>query len=532
MTAAAAEYRHVPIGDLAPSPHNKRKRFRGIEDLAQSLLADGVLEPLLIRPASTGPGYEVLAGERRLRAAQHAQLLTVPCLIRDVDDETAFRITVVENLQRDALDPMEEAAGIRAMMDRGLNGNQIAEQIGRSAAWVSRRARLLDLEPCWLDAAEKVEGCDLWSVEHWELVARMSPQVQREFHQRFARGYRAMAMSVAELRERLGEFTRLVHQAPWKAEDASFPGLPACSACPQRSDCQPDLFADLHTKGDPAKDARCLDTACWEQKRLEHVRRKVDLAQAKSERVVVASDLKNQGLTVDGVMGVSSWKLVKVKKGEEPDAVFVDELGRTKQVKFRWPEENPFRKQKSAAPTNNTALAREQYKKRLAKVQSKRARFIQGRIANARAEWDLGEDGLFRLAAYHALTQRCAWGREGAPDTMMLDQLGKLGKAELVPLLEWAFLCEWLLHGMMNQEALGDAPARLEFFAEQLGLDYAVLESEAKAEFADPKTPKVLEAKAKAKPKPKAKRKAKAKKAKGSTTEGTEGTEKAEGDVL
>ena len=119
-----------------------------LEDLAASIRVHGVLQPIVVRPLDTEPGYfEILAGERRWRAAQLAQLQEVPVIIReDVPDAAAIAVALIENIQRENLNPLEEARAIRRLIDEfGLTHQGAAEQIGRSRAAVSNLLRLLDL---------------------------------------------------------------------------------------------------------------------------------------------------------------------------------------------------------------------------------------------------------------------------------------------------------------------------------------------------------------------------------------------------
>lgn len=146
------EFRNIAVERLSASPMNRRRVFRGIEELGQSLLVDGLLEPLLARPS--GDGFEVVAGERRLRAARLVGLLELPCLVREMDDDTAFRIMVVENLQRDSLDPMEEASGIAAMQERACGTIRL-----RSRSGVRRRG-CRGVRSCWTWSRA---GISLWS---------------------------------------------------------------------------------------------------------------------------------------------------------------------------------------------------------------------------------------------------------------------------------------------------------------------------------------------------------------------------------
>ena len=139
----------VPIEFLAASPLQPRRRFAEPElaSLAESLNTYGVLQPLLVRPApGPTPGYEIIAGERRWRAAQLAGLGEVPAVVREIPDEAAIAMALIENIQRENLNPLEEARALdRLIREFGLTHAEAAEAVGRSRASVSNLLRLQDL---------------------------------------------------------------------------------------------------------------------------------------------------------------------------------------------------------------------------------------------------------------------------------------------------------------------------------------------------------------------------------------------------
>ena len=119
-----------------------------LADLAASIRAQGIVQPIVVRPLGTPGRYEIIAGERRWRAAQLAGLQQVPVLVRDVDDHTAMSIALIENIQRAQLNPIEEANGIaRLIGEFDMTHQLVAEAIGRSRAAVTNLLRLLELEP-------------------------------------------------------------------------------------------------------------------------------------------------------------------------------------------------------------------------------------------------------------------------------------------------------------------------------------------------------------------------------------------------
>ena len=146
--------RELPIEYLSPNKHQPRQVFQpeAIEDLAASITAQGMLQPILVRPV--GPdAYEIVAGERRWRAAQKAKLHNVPVIIRELTDEQSAEIAVIENVQRVDLNPVEEARGYKRLMDEfGRTQEKIAIRVGKSRSHVANMLRLLSLPEKLLNA--------------------------------------------------------------------------------------------------------------------------------------------------------------------------------------------------------------------------------------------------------------------------------------------------------------------------------------------------------------------------------------------
>ena len=143
----------LPARAIRPNPAQPRKIFRedALCELADSIRQHGILQPLSVR--RTGSGYELIAGERRLRAAQLAELNEIPCIVMDMDDREASLAAMVENLQRQDLDFVEEARGIcRLMRDWSMSQDQAARMLGRSQSAIANKLRLLRHSDAVLDA--------------------------------------------------------------------------------------------------------------------------------------------------------------------------------------------------------------------------------------------------------------------------------------------------------------------------------------------------------------------------------------------
>jgi ParB family transcriptional regulator, chromosome partitioning protein len=164
-TAAAAAPAAIPGGQFTlqvdidlidPSPYQPRTRFReeSLEELARSIRSSGIIQPLVLRP--TGNRYQLIAGERRWRAAQRAGMDRVPAVVRQVPDELALELTLVENIQREDLNPIEQARAFeRLMAEFDLRQEDVAERTGKDRATVANAVRLLKLEPQIQDLVEE-----------------------------------------------------------------------------------------------------------------------------------------------------------------------------------------------------------------------------------------------------------------------------------------------------------------------------------------------------------------------------------------
>jgi ParB family transcriptional regulator, chromosome partitioning protein len=146
---AADEQRELAVDVLQPGKHQPRRHFddEALAALADSIRAQGVVQPIVVRSAG-GDRYEIVAGERRWRAAKLAGLKNVPVVVRTLDERGAMAVALVENIQRADLNPLEEAEALHKLIEEcGLTHEKTAEAVGRSRAHVSNLLRLMDLEP-------------------------------------------------------------------------------------------------------------------------------------------------------------------------------------------------------------------------------------------------------------------------------------------------------------------------------------------------------------------------------------------------
>jgi len=147
---AHGEQRLISIDQLHPSGFNPRKDFAEAElaELADSIRSKGLLQPIIARPDPQRGGYEIVAGERRWRAAQRAALHTVPAIVRELSDLEAAEFALIENVQRTDLNPIEEATGYNELMEKfGYTQEQVSEVVGKGRSYLANMVRLLKLPP-------------------------------------------------------------------------------------------------------------------------------------------------------------------------------------------------------------------------------------------------------------------------------------------------------------------------------------------------------------------------------------------------
>jgi ParB family chromosome partitioning protein len=226
----------LAIGLLRPGRYQPRTRMDpdSIAELAESIKAQGMIQPILVRPADSGT-YEIIAGERRWRAAQLAGLAQVPVVVRDVPDSTALAMALIENIQREDLNPLEEAAGVQRLIGEfGMTHETAAQAIGRSRSAVTNLLRLLTLArpvqellssgaldmgharallsvsgPRQIELAQRVVALGLSVRETERLVSDAGPPAKR--HRRAPRKDRDVAALEDELSETLGATVSIRH---------------------------------------------------------------------------------------------------------------------------------------------------------------------------------------------------------------------------------------------------------------------------------------------------------------------------------
>jgi ParB family chromosome partitioning protein len=323
-TQTATEYRNLPLAVLTESATNPRRIFEdsALKELAESIRAQGVLSPLLVRPVSD-QSFEIVAGARRYRAAQIAEAATVPVRIVNLTDAEALEAQLIENLQRRDVHPLEEARGFEALLkleDPKYSLEQIAAKVGKAPAYVAQRIRLTEL----CEAAVSAFYAQEIGVGHALLLAKLQPAQQEQalancFREEWnGAGNKAkrILLPVRHLQHWIEHnVLLLLKQAPFNKRDAQLvPAAGSCLDCSKRTGHNKLLFADV-------REDACTDPACYTAKLEAHVQKQVA---AKPQLVRISTAYKAQP---DSDATVPRNKYVEIRD-DKPDTP----------EKAKWPE--------------------------------------------------------------------------------------------------------------------------------------------------------------------------------------------------
>ncbi len=261
-TAVDSGYKNLPLAMLEESSTNPRRTFEPTKlvELAESISVHGLIQPITVRPK--GDRFEVVAGARRFRAAQIAELAEVPTRILELSDEQTLEVQIIENSQRQDVHPYEEAAGYQRLLDLpGYDVTALASKCGKSQRHIYARLSLLQLIP---DVAEAFQQ-ERITASHSNLIARLTPEQQAEAFKNCFRkdwqdkeGHLLPAKHLAAWID--ANLYLALAEAPFPTDDPALnPEAGACLSCPRRTGFNTQLFADV--QGD-----NCLDAACYRSK--------------------------------------------------------------------------------------------------------------------------------------------------------------------------------------------------------------------------------------------------------------------------
>lgn len=278
LTAEQPRLASIHLFDIALSDSESQKKRRArfeeaaIAELASSIREHGVLQPIIVRPK--GGGYELVAGERRYRAAREAGLEEIPAVVRDLSDEKVLEVQLIENLQREDLHPMEEAEGYAQLMK--VHGHPIEDlhvRVGKSRSYVYGRIKLLSLTPKARDAF--YDGRINASTAL--LIARIPvPKLQDEALDHIVSSDFTSRRAADYVHQ---HFMLRLKEASFPTDDATLPGGP-CSTCPKRTGNQPELFGDVKSAD------VCTDPDCFASKTKAHGDRAIKEARSAGLEVI------------------------------------------------------------------------------------------------------------------------------------------------------------------------------------------------------------------------------------------------------
>jgi ParB family chromosome partitioning protein len=317
MTTAVqtqSEYRNLPLVSLTESATNPRRSFdeTTLNELAESIKTQGILAPLVVRPV--GQHFEIVAGARRYRAAQLAGLETAPVRIVELTDAQALETSIVENLQRRDVHPLDEANGFAALMrldEPKYSIEQIAAKVGKAPAFILARLKLVELVPAVVEAFSQ----DEIGLGHALLLAKLQPAQQEEalaacYQEQYTNGSKAkrVLLPVRHLQQWIEHNILLeLGIAPFSKEDAALvPKAGSCLDCPKRTGHNVLLFADI---GGSHPDS-CTDPTCFAAKLEAHVKQTVA---AKPKLVQISTAY---GQPKDGSAVIPRNKYVEIRQGK------------------------------------------------------------------------------------------------------------------------------------------------------------------------------------------------------------------------
>jgi ParB/RepB/Spo0J family partition protein len=269
--AHKAGLRMVPLASIVVTT-NTRKVFdeTALAELAESVRAHGILQPIVLRPHGTESGkYELVAGGRRYRAAQLAELVEVPATVRNLTDREFLEVQLLENLQRVDVRPADEAQAFSKLLASHLSPEEIAQRVGKPVKFVLQRAKLVALIPFWFELLESEKLALVAAHELARLPAHSQLAVKHEVEKHpsyYEKGY-----SKTDIRNIINDkVLRKLDKAPWDKADALLVrSAGPCTLCPKRSAAQGVLFE--------MKDGvdLCLDASCFNGKRAAFVSRRL-----------------------------------------------------------------------------------------------------------------------------------------------------------------------------------------------------------------------------------------------------------------
>ena len=330
-----AEIQKLPVMLIQPSPMNPRKTFdeAKLEELAQNIEEQGLLQPITVRKISdeethideeTGevvsvePRYEIVCGERRFRAwnllaNKSSKYNEIPCIIREMTDEQAFDAMITENLQRQDVDPVEEAIAFSLLLENGSPVEDIAVRFGKSIRFVQDRVKLKGLIPELIEMLRK----DLIPISGAMLLAKLDTESQRKFLEDEID--KEEGATLADIKDYLDNLFCVINKAQFFDDDKFSDDIPACSGCMNNTANHGCLFYEM--KGTEQK---CINRECFAKKQAEYVKYRV---MKESENLVKKGEPLTFGKSVIVIEQQNSWDSNSEKRAKADAIQLYNDMG-------------------------------------------------------------------------------------------------------------------------------------------------------------------------------------------------------------
>lgn len=330
-----AQIEKIPVMYIHTSPMNPRKTFdeEKLEELAQNIEEQGLLQPITVRKISdeethideeTGevvsvePRYEIVCGERRFRAwnmlaKKSDKYNEIPCIVREMTDEQAFDAMITENLQRQDVDPVEEAIAFSLLLENGNTVEDIAVRFGKSIRFIQDRVKLKGLIPELIDMLRQ----ELIPISGAMLLAKLDIDAQKEFYNENVNG--ESAASISDIKEYIDDLFCVIDKAQFFSEDNFSDSIPSCSGCINNTANHGCLFYEM--KG---KEQKCINRECFEKKQQEYVKYRV---MKEADNLVKKGEPLTFGKSVILIESPKSWDNENEKKRKEDAVRMYNDMG-------------------------------------------------------------------------------------------------------------------------------------------------------------------------------------------------------------
>lgn len=522
--AVKTVFKIIPLVEIEASPNNTRGQIDegSLTDLAASIRKHGVLQAILVReiaaPKAGKAKYQVVAGERRFRAAHLAGLEEIPAQVRTMTDDEALGAQIVENLQREDVHPLDEADGfLRLKEEMKLGVREIAERVAKDARYIARRLALTNL----IEEARDDLRKELITLAHALELCRLGPEIQvealaacYETKSVYNKGANTCeyvpdkarpARHVHYLMEWLARNVHLnLHKAPFKADDARLreDGL-TCVDCPERSGRDKTLFADIKEKD------TCLNPKCFQAKLQKFLQvRKAEIEGKSGRPAAYISPFYGSGVEAKGAIGRGQYQPLEKKADRcehAEQAVVVDgpEIGqarwicRERSCKDHLGRVRESHSYPSGGPISRNASPKDRNRRKQELFDIKVDEAVRKRVMReAIKTWSWPLDRTYlneavkeffrRIPSEHQRTicEVLGWEKEAA-GKLRLDEeaaLAKLASVSDDELAQFIMLCSFAHYGANhngNRQVSQSAVVRL---SEERGVNHALFDAQVRAE--------------------------------------------------